>query len=77
LSSHDFRAPYVPCLDDREAHKKTQELNVALLKIIENDGSIQRLSEQLETKPFSLTLISPFLGNGGDMFVDSESRAEL
>jgi hypothetical protein len=77
LSSRDFRASYVPRLDDREAHKKTQELNVSLLKIIENDGSIQRLSEQLETKPFSLTLISPFLGNGGDMFVDSESRAEL
>jgi uncharacterized phage infection (PIP) family protein YhgE len=40
--------------------EKTQELNAALLKIIEKDNSIKRLLEQLESKPFTLIPISPF-----------------
>jgi hypothetical protein len=31
--------------------EKTQEVNVALLKILEKDGSIKQLSEQLESSP--------------------------
>jgi hypothetical protein len=40
--------------------EKTQELNVALLQILEKDSLIKRLSEQLESKPFALIPISPF-----------------
>jgi diphthamide biosynthesis methyltransferase len=32
--------------------EKTQEVNVALLKILEKDGLIKQLSEQLESSPF-------------------------
>jgi hypothetical protein len=35
--------------------EKTQELNTSLLENIKKDSSIKRLSEQLESKPFSWT----------------------
>ena len=38
--------------------EKTQELNATLLKILEKDSSIKRLSEQLESKSFALISIS-------------------
>jgi hypothetical protein len=41
--------------------KQKQELNSALLKIIEKDNSIGRLSEQLESKPSIPTPSSSFL----------------
>jgi hypothetical protein len=41
--------------------EKTQELNAALLKIIEKDSSIERLLEQLESKPYTPTSFLPFL----------------
>jgi hypothetical protein len=40
--------------------EKTQEVNTTLLKILEKDSSIKRLSEQLESKPFALIPISLF-----------------
>jgi hypothetical protein len=40
--------------------EKTQELNTALLKVIEKDSSIERLSEQLESKLFTSTSFSTF-----------------
>jgi CTP:phosphocholine cytidylyltransferase-like protein len=40
--------------------KKTQELNTALLKVIEKDILIERLSKQLESKPHTLTSFSLF-----------------
>jgi hypothetical protein len=42
----------------RKLTEKTQELNAALLENIKKDSSIERLSEQLESKPFTLTLLS-------------------
>jgi hypothetical protein len=41
--------------------EQTKELNSALLKIIEKDNSIGRLSEQLDSKPVILTPSLPFL----------------
>jgi hypothetical protein len=41
--------------------EKTQEVNTALLKILEKDSSVKRLSEQLESKPFALISISLFV----------------
>jgi hypothetical protein len=35
--------------------EKMQELNTAMLQNIKKDNSIERLSEQLESKPFWLT----------------------
>jgi hypothetical protein len=40
--------------------EKTQDVNTALLKLLEKDRSIKRLSEQLESKPSRLIPISPF-----------------
>jgi hypothetical protein len=40
--------------------KKTQELNTSLLKVIEKDSSIERLSDQLESKLFTSNLFSSF-----------------
>jgi ribosomal protein S1 len=40
--------------------EKTQELNAALLKILEKDNSIKRLSKQLESKPFASIPFLPF-----------------
>jgi hypothetical protein len=37
----------------RKLTEKTQELNAALLENIKKDSSIERLSEQLESKPFT------------------------
>jgi hypothetical protein len=37
-----------------------QELNTALLKVIEKDGAIGRLSEQLQSKCLIAALSSPF-----------------
>jgi hypothetical protein len=38
-----------------------QELNTALLKVIEKDGAIGRLSEQLQSECRTLALSSPFV----------------
>jgi hypothetical protein len=63
--------------------EKTQEVNTALLKLLEKDRSIKRLSEQLESKPSRLIPISPFSRTGHTTFVDSylstllEIRTEL
>jgi hypothetical protein len=38
-----------------------QELNTALLKVIEKDGTIRRLSEQIQSKCRTLALSSSFL----------------
>jgi GTP1/Obg family GTP-binding protein len=40
--------------------KKVQELNAALLKVIEKDDLIEQLSEKLESRPFTLISIFPF-----------------
>jgi hypothetical protein len=40
--------------------EQNQELNAALLKVIEQDGAIGRLSEQLQSKCRILTLSPPF-----------------
>jgi hypothetical protein len=40
--------------------EKMQELNIALLKVIEKDSSTGQLSEQLESKTNVLTPFSPF-----------------
>jgi hypothetical protein len=40
--------------------EKMQELNTALLKVIEKDSSTGQLSEQLESKTNVLTPFSPF-----------------
>jgi hypothetical protein len=39
--------------------EKTHELNATLLKIIKKNSLIERLSDQLESKPFTLISISP------------------
>jgi hypothetical protein len=39
--------------------EKTQELNAALLKVIEKDNSIELLSGRLESKPFTSISFSP------------------
>jgi hypothetical protein len=41
--------------------EQTKELNTTLLKIIEKDSSIGRLSDQLESKPDIPTPSLPFL----------------
>jgi hypothetical protein len=41
--------------------EQKQELNTSLLKVIEKDGAIGRLSEQLQSKCQTLALSSPFL----------------
>jgi hypothetical protein len=38
--------------------EKTQKLNATLLENIKKDSSIERLSEQLESNPFTLTSFS-------------------
>jgi ribosomal protein S1 len=40
--------------------EKMQEVNTALLKILEKDNSIKQLSKQLESEPFALISISLF-----------------
>jgi hypothetical protein len=60
--------------------EKTRELNTALLKIIEKDSSIERLSEQLESKRSVLILFLHFLRVCRDTSIplfSSETRAEL
>jgi hypothetical protein len=52
---HAYRAMMIMKLTE-----KTQEVNTTLLKILEKDSSIKRLSEQLESKPFALIPISLF-----------------
>jgi hypothetical protein len=41
--------------------KQKQELNTTLLKVIEKDGAVGRLSEQLQSECQTLALSSPFL----------------
>jgi hypothetical protein len=41
--------------------EQQQDLNTAMLKIIEKDSSIGRLSEQLESKPSILIPVLSFL----------------
>jgi hypothetical protein len=52
---HAYRAGMIMKLTE-----KTQELNAALLKILEKDNSIKRLSKQLESKPFASIPFLPF-----------------
>jgi hypothetical protein len=40
--------------------EKTQELNATLLENIKKDNSIERLSEQLDSKPITLTSFLSF-----------------
>jgi hypothetical protein len=42
-------------------NSKLAELNTALLKVIEKDGAIERLSEQLQSKSLILVPSPPFL----------------
>jgi hypothetical protein len=60
--------------------EKTQELNATLLENIKKDSSIERLSEQLESKPFTLTSFLYFFGVHRDTSIClsfSETKAEL
>jgi hypothetical protein len=41
--------------------EQKQELNTALLKVIEKDGALRRLSEQLQSECRTLALSYPFL----------------
>jgi hypothetical protein len=42
--------------------EQKQELNIALLKVIEKDGAVERLSEQLQSECRTLALSYPFCG---------------
>jgi hypothetical protein len=53
--------------------KVKQELNTALLKVIEKDGAIGRLSEQLQSERWTLVLYS-FLRTRHNLSLCSPSR---
>jgi hypothetical protein len=50
------------------------ELNTALLKVIEKDGAIRRISEQLQSECRTLALSSPFLRTRHNLLLCSSFR---
>jgi hypothetical protein len=54
--------------------EQKQELDTALLKVIEKDGAIERLSEQLQTKSRLLVLSSSFVRTRHNWLLHSSFR---